>query len=270
MSEKLREALEEIRQVASGEKQVAMDDTEGMAWIDKRAQAALAEKPAEREVEPDEQTHLNELASRRERGEFLSGDEWLLLKLSAIRRMPAERPADIEMEPWAWGGPMIFRCARCKERVELAQEYKCASSAPSADEKSSLAGKSGNSAPRCFPDLHLPNCEHRPPITPTATGASYGPRSAFEEQTGRRLTPAAPPVPQAEPDVERANKLLMSLGFDEDDWDAIALVEPKFAAIRREAERAAFEKAAQVADSHIKFYYSAANEIAAELRKLAQ
>jgi len=38
----MRAALEEIRQVASGEKQVAIDDTEGMAWIDKRAQAALA------------------------------------------------------------------------------------------------------------------------------------------------------------------------------------------------------------------------------------
>lgn len=34
---RLREALAEIRQVASGEKQVAQDATEGMAWIDKRA-----------------------------------------------------------------------------------------------------------------------------------------------------------------------------------------------------------------------------------------
>lgn len=37
----LREALEEIRQVASGENQVADDDTAGMAWVDRRATAAL-------------------------------------------------------------------------------------------------------------------------------------------------------------------------------------------------------------------------------------
>lgn len=44
MSErKLREALEEIVAVASGERQVAVDDTEGMEWIDKRARKALAE-----------------------------------------------------------------------------------------------------------------------------------------------------------------------------------------------------------------------------------
>jgi hypothetical protein len=35
--------LEEIVRVASGEKQVANDDTEGMAWIDKFARKALAE-----------------------------------------------------------------------------------------------------------------------------------------------------------------------------------------------------------------------------------
>ena len=39
----LREALEEIVAVASGERQVAVDDTEGMEWIDKRARQALAE-----------------------------------------------------------------------------------------------------------------------------------------------------------------------------------------------------------------------------------
>jgi len=44
----MRAALEEIRQVASGEKQVAIDDTEGMAWIDKRAQAALASPQPDR------------------------------------------------------------------------------------------------------------------------------------------------------------------------------------------------------------------------------
>jgi hypothetical protein len=44
MSErKLRKALEEIVAVASGERQVAVDDTEGMEWIDKRARKALAE-----------------------------------------------------------------------------------------------------------------------------------------------------------------------------------------------------------------------------------
>lgn len=37
----LREALEEIVRVASGEKQVAVDDTEGMAWIDKFSRAAI-------------------------------------------------------------------------------------------------------------------------------------------------------------------------------------------------------------------------------------
>jgi len=37
----LAEALIEIQQIASGEKQVAMDDTEGMAVIDKIANAAL-------------------------------------------------------------------------------------------------------------------------------------------------------------------------------------------------------------------------------------
>jgi len=41
--DKLREALEEIVAVASGERQVAVDDTEGMEWIDKRARQALAE-----------------------------------------------------------------------------------------------------------------------------------------------------------------------------------------------------------------------------------
>src|ERR1700685_1103315 len=39
----LREALEEIVAVASGERQVAVDDTEGMEWIDKRARRALKE-----------------------------------------------------------------------------------------------------------------------------------------------------------------------------------------------------------------------------------
>ena len=34
--------IEEIRQVASGERQVAADDTEGMAYIDKLCQKALA------------------------------------------------------------------------------------------------------------------------------------------------------------------------------------------------------------------------------------
>lgn len=38
----LRAALEHIVAVASGEKQVANDDTEGMAYIDKYARAALA------------------------------------------------------------------------------------------------------------------------------------------------------------------------------------------------------------------------------------
>lgn len=37
-----RKALEEIIAVASGERQVANDDTEGIAWIDKRARTALA------------------------------------------------------------------------------------------------------------------------------------------------------------------------------------------------------------------------------------
>lgn len=37
----LLEALREIVSVASGEKQVAFDDTEGMGWVDKRARAAL-------------------------------------------------------------------------------------------------------------------------------------------------------------------------------------------------------------------------------------
>ena len=39
--DKLIEALQEIIEVASGERQVAEDDTEGMAWIDKRARAAV-------------------------------------------------------------------------------------------------------------------------------------------------------------------------------------------------------------------------------------
>jgi hypothetical protein len=38
---RLEEALEEIREVASGEKQVADDDTEGLAWVDKKAKSAL-------------------------------------------------------------------------------------------------------------------------------------------------------------------------------------------------------------------------------------
>jgi hypothetical protein len=41
--DKLREGLEEIVAVASGERQVANDDTEGMEWIDRRARQALAE-----------------------------------------------------------------------------------------------------------------------------------------------------------------------------------------------------------------------------------
>ena len=41
MQDKLIEALQEIIEVASGERQVAEDDTEGMAWIDKRARAAV-------------------------------------------------------------------------------------------------------------------------------------------------------------------------------------------------------------------------------------
>jgi hypothetical protein len=41
----LRKALEEIVAVASGEKQVADDDTEGMAWIDKLGRRTLAEMP---------------------------------------------------------------------------------------------------------------------------------------------------------------------------------------------------------------------------------
>jgi len=43
----LEEALKEIVEVASGEKQVANDDTEGMEWVDKRARRALAHQPAE-------------------------------------------------------------------------------------------------------------------------------------------------------------------------------------------------------------------------------
>lgn len=46
---RLRDALEEIRQVASGEKQVAIDDTEGMEWIDKRAIRTL-KAPAAKEM----------------------------------------------------------------------------------------------------------------------------------------------------------------------------------------------------------------------------
>lgn len=42
MSDTLRESMKEIVRVASGDKQVANDDTEGMAWIDKFARAALA------------------------------------------------------------------------------------------------------------------------------------------------------------------------------------------------------------------------------------
>jgi hypothetical protein len=45
MSDELKKALEEIVAVASGERQIADDDTEGMAWIDKRARAALAAQP---------------------------------------------------------------------------------------------------------------------------------------------------------------------------------------------------------------------------------
>ena len=41
MQDKLIEALQEIIEVASGKCQVAEDDTEGMAWIDKRARAAV-------------------------------------------------------------------------------------------------------------------------------------------------------------------------------------------------------------------------------------
>lgn len=38
---RLREALETVVSVASGERQVADDDTGGMAWIDRFARAAL-------------------------------------------------------------------------------------------------------------------------------------------------------------------------------------------------------------------------------------
>ncbi|MGO8788592.1 MAG: hypothetical protein ACLQVL_14590 [Terriglobia bacterium] len=41
MQDKLIEALQEIIEVASGKCQVAEDDTKGMAWIDKRARAAV-------------------------------------------------------------------------------------------------------------------------------------------------------------------------------------------------------------------------------------
>jgi hypothetical protein len=40
-------ALQEIIEVASGERQVADDDTGGMAWIDKRARAALTQASGE-------------------------------------------------------------------------------------------------------------------------------------------------------------------------------------------------------------------------------
>lgn len=36
------EAIQKIRQVASGELQIAMDDTVGMEWIDKYAQQVIA------------------------------------------------------------------------------------------------------------------------------------------------------------------------------------------------------------------------------------
>jgi len=42
----LQSAMQEIVEVASGERQVADDDTEGMAWIDKRARRALAGEKA--------------------------------------------------------------------------------------------------------------------------------------------------------------------------------------------------------------------------------
>ena len=41
-NEALVEALGDIVAVASGEKEAAMDDTEGMAWIDRFARAAIA------------------------------------------------------------------------------------------------------------------------------------------------------------------------------------------------------------------------------------
>ena len=41
-AERAESTLEEIRRVASGELQVAADDTDGMAWIDRRAANALA------------------------------------------------------------------------------------------------------------------------------------------------------------------------------------------------------------------------------------
>lgn len=43
---KLVEALKIIQSVASGERQVAVDDTDGMAWIDKYAREALREAGA--------------------------------------------------------------------------------------------------------------------------------------------------------------------------------------------------------------------------------
>lgn len=42
---KFMEAIEDIRQVATGEKQVANDDTEGMAWITKRIAALNLPNP---------------------------------------------------------------------------------------------------------------------------------------------------------------------------------------------------------------------------------
>ncbi len=42
--ERLREALRQIIAVASGECQVAEDDTGGMAWIDTHARAAMSNK----------------------------------------------------------------------------------------------------------------------------------------------------------------------------------------------------------------------------------
>jgi hypothetical protein len=62
------------------------------------------------------------------------------------------------------------------------------------------------------------------------------------------MSPAAPPVIQAEPDVERAKAYYRSRHpqwfMFKDDKD-VATLAAEFAAIRREAERAAFEKAAQ-------------------------
>jgi hypothetical protein len=185
---------------------------------------------------------------------------------AALAEKPAERPAV--------SGRMSIRCyynehQRCAGQVKFANAdntddvYQCNCPCHAAERPQLSAA----------PEVESLSVKRRKSLQRGEPWPAEGADTAEQPAETHPCRPAAPPVLQAEAprdwttwlDDELINTEENGTNFFE---HRAELMEKAFAAIRREAEQSAFEKAAQIADSHIRFYYSAANEIAAAIRAL--